>query len=119
MTRTLKDESSHVAHRAKLAAASEIVKDWSHFHASLETMRDTAWIFRGVTSPTHYLVPSIGRESVYGHYKRAQEERLFREFKDRAIYLLTIRDSAIGIGWHTLNTSVCQPGCLTGQLVRW
>jgi hypothetical protein len=51
-------------------------------------MRDTAWIFRGVSSPTHYLTPSIGREAVYGPYKRAQEERLFREFKDRAISLL-------------------------------
>lgn len=64
------------------------VRDWPHFHAKLETMRDTGWIFRGVTSPKHYPLPSIGREKVFGHYKLAQEERLFQEFKNRAISLM-------------------------------
>lgn len=64
------------------------IHDWSHFHSRLEHLRDTGWIFRGVTSPKHYLLPSIGREKVYGHYKRAQEERLFQEFKNRAIALM-------------------------------
>jgi hypothetical protein len=64
------------------------VKDWPDFHAKLETMRDTGWIFRGVTSPTYYPLPSIGREKVFGHYKLVQEERLFQEFKNRAISLM-------------------------------
>ena len=50
-------------------------------------MTDTAWIFRGVSSPDHYPIPSIGREKQNGVYKRAQEERLFRVFKDRAVAL--------------------------------
>lgn len=64
------------------------VKNWTHFHAQLEEMRDTGWIFRGVSSPTHYPIPSIGREDVFGRYKQTQEERLFQEFKDRAIALM-------------------------------
>jgi hypothetical protein len=51
-------------------------------------MADTQWIFRGVQSPSHYPVPSIGREKIYGPYKQTQEERLFREFKDRAHLLM-------------------------------
>jgi len=65
------------------------VKDWKDFHAKLERMRDTGWIFRGVSSKKYYPMPSIGRECVYGHYKRAQEERLFNEFKIRAIALMS------------------------------
>lgn len=70
-------------------ASHQRIKDWPHFHTVLESMRDTGWIFRGVTSPTHYPIPSIGREAQYGHYKRAQEERLFEEFKLRAIAIMT------------------------------
>jgi hypothetical protein len=64
------------------------VKDWAHFHSKLEKMRDTGWIFRGVTSPTYYPLPSIGREKVYGPYNPVNEKRLFQEFKNRAIALL-------------------------------
>lgn len=64
------------------------VKDWKDLHGKLESMRDTGWIFRGVTSPKHYLIPSIGREAVYGPYKLAQEIRLLEEFKNRAVALI-------------------------------
>lgn len=62
-------------------------------------MRDTSWIFRGVGSPTHYPIPSIGREKVFGPYKRAQEERLFQEFKDRAVSLIAGHTFS---NWHWL-----------------
>jgi hypothetical protein len=62
-------------------------------------MTDTAWIFRGVSSSDHYPIPSIGREAQYGPYKRAQEERLFQEFKHRAVTL--IRDATYD-DWHWL-----------------
>ncbi|MBD9359146.1 FRG domain-containing protein [Methylomonas fluvii] len=64
------------------------ISNWKDLHGKLESMRDSGWIFRGVSSPTHYLVPSIGREVVYGQYKLAQEQRLFEEFKNRAIALV-------------------------------
>lgn len=65
-----------------------IIKDWKSLHSKFESMRDSEWIFRGASSTKHYLIPSIGRESIFGHYKRAQEERLFAEFKNRAIALI-------------------------------
>ena len=65
------------------------IQSWTHLHAEFEKTRDTGWIFRGVTSPSHYLVPSIGREKVFGPYKKSQEERLFDEFKNRAIALMS------------------------------
>ncbi len=65
------------------------IGSWKHLHEEFEEMRDSAWIFRGVSSPTHYPIPSIGRQTVYGNYNRIREERLFQEFKDRAIGLIT------------------------------
>lgn len=65
------------------------LSDWKGLHEKLESMRDSGWIFRGVASPKHYLLPSIGRNVVYGHYKLAQERRLFDEFKNRAISLVS------------------------------
>lgn len=65
------------------------VLNWTSLHEKFEPLRDSGWIFRGVSSPAHYLVPSIGREAVYGVYKLAQEQRLFAEFKNRAISLIT------------------------------
>jgi hypothetical protein len=75
--------------RAAVDRSHVKIDDWKHLHELLETMRDSGWIFRGVSSSKHYLVPSIGREAVYGPYKRAQEESLFREFKNRAIGLIS------------------------------
>jgi len=76
------------------------VKNWKEFHGLLESMRDTAWIFRGVASPDHYLIPSIGREKVFGPYKLVQEERLFNEFKNRAI--TSVESSVFRNDWHWL-----------------
>jgi hypothetical protein len=64
------------------------VTTWSQLHEQLSDMVDTQWIFRGVSTPEHYPIPSIGREKVFGSYKRTQEERLFRLFKDRAVSLM-------------------------------
>ena len=75
--------------RAMVDRSHERIDNWKHLHELLETMRDSGWIFRGVSSPKHYLLPSIGREVVYGPYKRAQEESLFREFRNRAIGLIS------------------------------
>lgn len=79
---------SQASIKARIDRNQEVIKSWTDLHSKLEQMRDTAWIFRGVTGIDHYPIPSIGREALFGHYKRAQEERLFQEFKDRAISLL-------------------------------
>ncbi len=85
---TAKKSSSKAAIKAQIDASHIEIKSWTDLHGKLEAMRDTGWIFRGVSSPEHYLIPSIGREAVYGPYKLAQEQRLLDEFKNRAISLI-------------------------------
>jgi hypothetical protein len=84
-----KDESSEAEIKAAVDKGHLQIADWRTLHEKLEGMRDSGWIFRGVSSPKHYLLPSIGREVMYGHYKLAQEKRLFEEFKNRAISLIS------------------------------
>lgn len=74
--------------RKRLDSAQTVVDTWDKLHSQFGKMTDTGWIFRGVSSPDHYPIPSIGRESIYGTYKRAYEERLFEEFKHRAVTLI-------------------------------
>ncbi len=74
--------------RQKLDAGQHEVDSWEKLHVRLSRMTDTQWIFRGVSSPDHYPIPSIGRERIYGSYKQIQEVRLFQEFKDRAVSII-------------------------------
>ncbi len=85
----VKKASGKDATKATIDSSHTEIKSWTDLHGKLESMRDTGWIFRGVTSPKHYLIPSIGREAVYGPYKLAQEQRLFEEFKNRAVALIS------------------------------
>jgi hypothetical protein len=85
--------------RKRIDASRTVVDTWEKLHTALGRMSDTAWIFRGVSSPDHYPVPSVGREKIYGPYKRAQEERLLQEFKHRAVSLIEGRGFD---DWHWL-----------------
>ncbi len=85
--------------RTRISKNQTVIRDWSHFHERIERMSDTSWIFGGVNSPTHLPIPSIGRESQYGAYKKAQEIRLFQAFKDRAVALVP---NAGFNDWHWL-----------------
>ena len=99
MPKTSDTKLSQAEIKSRLGASYTAVENWESLHAELGKMSDTAWIFRGVSSPLHYPIPSIGRESIYGPYKRAQEERLFEEFKHRAIAL--VRDAGLD-DWNWL-----------------
>lgn len=90
---------SQTAIKKKLDSNQIVVKNWSDFHSQIEKMSDTAWIFRGVVAPDHYPIPSIGREKQFGVYKRAQEERLFQTFKNRAV---AIAPSGASDDWQWL-----------------
>jgi len=85
--------------RKRIDEAQTTVHTWEALHAQFRRMTDTGWIFRGVTSPEHYPIPTIGRELIYGTYKRAFEERLFQEFKHRAVSLVRPLDFT---DWHWL-----------------
>lgn len=80
-------ELSQAAIKAAFDSQQSVIKNWPDLHLKLSKMTDSAWIFRGVSATDHYPQPSIGREKQYGPYKLAQEKRLFRAFKDRAIAL--------------------------------
>lgn len=97
---TTKNILSQAEIKSKIDRGHKRISNWKGFHGILESMRDTAWIFRGVSSPNHYLIPSIGREKVYGPYKLVQEERLFQEFKNRAIGI--INGQSFANDWHWL-----------------
>jgi hypothetical protein len=84
-----KQSSSQREIRRAINAGHQKVEDWKHLHAEFEEMRDTTWIFRGVSSPKHYPIPSIGREKAYGPYNSVQEKRLFQVFKNRVVSLVT------------------------------
>ena len=74
--------------RKKMDVACTVIESWEKLHSAFAKMRDSSWIFRGVTSPQHYPIPSIGREALFGRYKLVQEKRLFEEFKHRAVSLM-------------------------------
>lgn len=84
-----KSELSQSEIKAAIRESYREVSNWGEFHSLLEKTRDSGWLFRGVTSLSHYPIPSIGREKIHGHYKQAQEIRLFQEFKNRAVALVS------------------------------
>ena len=85
--------------RKRINESQSVVDTWKDLHEQFGKMTDTGWIFRGVTAPDHYPIPAIGREKIFGPYKRAYEERLFQEFKHRAVALVKAPDFT---DWHWL-----------------
>jgi hypothetical protein len=71
--------------RKAIKKRTTVVDSWEAFHKHASRYTDSAWLFRGCASPEHYPVPGVGREDINGFYKRAHEQRLFREFKRTAV----------------------------------
>ena len=94
-----RNEPSQSAIKKLLGGKQIVISSWSVLHNTLSRMTDTPWIFRGVHSEAHLPIPSIGRESIFGHYKKAQEIRLFEDFRRRAVCLLS--DPRLD-DWHWL-----------------
>jgi hypothetical protein len=88
MTPTKGTTSKSTARKRNLHGKLVKIDTWTGLHGELEHMRDSGWIFRGVTSPDHHLVPGIGREKVFRAYDPLRESRLFDEFKLRAVSLV-------------------------------
>lgn len=96
---TTNDILSQKEIRKRLDRSQTVVSAWEELHSQFSKMTDTGWIFRGVSAPDHYPIPSIGREKVLGVYKRAYEERLLQEFKHRAVALIRAPEFT---DWHWL-----------------
>lgn len=67
------------------------VETWGEFQSKIEQFLDGNWLFRGVTSVRHTLVPSVGRQREGFGYSKAMEERVFEQFKREALPFLPIR----------------------------
>jgi hypothetical protein len=64
---------------------------WADFQSKIEDFLDGRWLFRGVTSARHLLVPSVGRPKDGVRYSRDNELEMFEQFKREAIPLLRAR----------------------------
>ena len=64
---------------------------WSEFQVLIEPLLDGRWIFRGVRSARHVLMPSVGRWRQGCSYSVDLERRLFGRFKREAIAHLLSR----------------------------
>jgi hypothetical protein len=67
------------------------VASWADFQRTIEDFLDGKWLFRGVTSVRHTLIPSVGRQREGYGYSRPLEDRLFQQFKREALPFLRVR----------------------------
>src|SRR3954451_20254936 len=67
------------------------VETWADFQRQIEPHLDGNWIFRGVGSVRHQLVPLVGRKRGDYSYSPEVEQDFFDQFKREALPLLAIR----------------------------
>jgi hypothetical protein len=67
------------------------VDSWKSFQDEIEEFLDGGWLFRGVTSVRHDLIPSIGRARPEFSYSPEVERGLFEQFQREALPLLAAR----------------------------
>jgi len=67
------------------------VESWSQFQKEIEEYLDGDFLFRGVGSVRHTLIPSIGRLQNGVNYSRTMERAIFEQFKREALPFLTFR----------------------------
>jgi hypothetical protein len=67
------------------------VRTWAEFQQHIEQYLDGNYLFRGVTSVRHTLIPSVGRQRDGYGYKLSIEKALFDQFKREALPFLAIR----------------------------
>jgi hypothetical protein len=67
------------------------VGSWGDFQTAIETYLDGNWLFRGVGSVRHTLIPSVGRQREGYGYSKALEKNFFEQFKREALPFLSLR----------------------------
>ncbi|MFL9829011.1 FRG domain-containing protein [Rhodoplanes sp. SY1] len=69
----------------------ERVSTWLEFQSTIAPFLNGEWLFRGVASVRHTLVPSVGRTREGFTYSVALEEALLEQFKREALPFLDHR----------------------------
>ncbi|MDC7788488.1 FRG domain-containing protein [Rhodoplanes sp. TEM] len=69
----------------------ERVANWIAFQTTIAPYLDGEWLFRGVPSVRHTLVPSVGRRREGCSYSIGLEEALLDQFKREALPFLDHR----------------------------
>jgi len=67
------------------------VRSWGEFQQHIEHYLDGNYLFRGVASVRHALIPSVGRQRDSFGYKLDIEKALFEQFKRESLPLLAAR----------------------------
>lgn len=67
------------------------VATWADYQREIERFLDGGWLFRGVASVRHPLIPSVGRVRHEFSYRGEIEAALFEQFKREALPLLPSR----------------------------
>lgn len=84
---------------------------WMAFMAFIDSRTHTRWVFRGCGSPSHELIPSVGR---IGSYTDLNEERVFRAFQRSAGSMIPARPES---DWEWL--AIAQHHGLPTRLLDW
>lgn len=81
---TISDGDEQAGRAGRLPFKRARAETWIGFHRLIEPSLDGAWLFRGVSSVRHLLIPSIGRGST-GSFCADRERRLFDQYRREAL----------------------------------
>lgn len=92
------------------------VETWLGFHEMIQTKLDSHWLFRGVSSVRHLLIPSIGRIHDRVRYSRQLELSMFENYRREAAPFIQ-NGMALSDNWGWL--ALAQHHGLPTRLLDW